>query len=361
MEADMVETRRCTKCILPAHYPNISFDEHDVCNFCLEASKEKLPTKKSKSELENLIKKYKGKSRKYDVVVGLSGGKDSSYVAYYLKNNYELRILGLHYDIGYSSAYATENLESLVEKLDIDLLTVRPNPSFLKKLFAHFLRTRGEFCSVCNNLGYLIGASFSWGQKQSMGFSPLMVGGWSKQYEFQPGISVTSMQYFFENLTPELLEELRVQPFIEGKVVSRFMGLKDPRQAQIGTAEYDELGEYAMDFIQLPDYIEWNIREIPYILSEKIGWKHPSDVHESHFDCTLFPIKEYLKFNKYGLTQETIKNSQLIREGLMTREEALERMSLEQTTEPAIFSYFLRTLGLSRDEVNWQAEWSRRI
>lgn len=192
----MVETRRCTKCILPADYPDITFDEHDVCNFCVAASQENEPPKKSKSQLDSIIKKYKGKSKKYDVVVGLSGGKDSSYVAYYLKAEYDAKILGLHYDIGYSSEYATQNLETLVEKLDIDLITIRPHPSFLKKLFAHFLRRRGEFCSVCNNLGYLIGASFSWNQKRSLGFSPLMVGGWSKQYEFQPGISVTSMQYF---------------------------------------------------------------------------------------------------------------------------------------------------------------------
>lgn len=355
----MTGTIRCTRCILHDIYPDITFDEQGVCNFCSEATREKQQTRSPKSQLDGIIRKHKGKCEKYDAVVGLSGGKDSSYVAYYLKTEYGLRILGLHYDIGYSSSYANENLDTLVERLDIDLITIRPRPSFLRKLFSHFLRTRGEFCSVCNNLGYLIGASFSWGQKLSLGFSPLMVGGWSKQYEFQPGISVTSMEYFFENLTPELLEELKAQPFIDQEVVSRFMAVKDPRQAQIGTEAHHRLGDYAMDFIQLPDYIEWNIREIPRVLSERLGWKHPPDVHESHFDCTLFPIKEYLKFRKYGLTQETIKNSRLIREGRMSRDEAMDRMALEQTAEPAIFDSFLRELGLSRDEVNWQAEWSR--
>jgi hypothetical protein len=293
------------------------------------------------------------------VIVGLSGGKDSSYVAYYLKKEYGLKILGLHYNIGYSSLYAIQNLENVVGKLDIDLFSIRPRGNFLRKLFAHFLRERGEFCSVCNNLGYLFGASFSWSQQNTLGFTPLMVGGWSKQYEYQPGISVTSMKYFFDNLTPELLDGLKAQPFIEKEIISRYMGLEDPRQALLDTASHDKLGDYAMDFIQLPDYIEWNIREIPRILSEKLGWRHPPDVHESHFDCTLFPIKEYLKFNKYGLTQETVKNSRLIREGLMTRDEAMERMSLEQTTEPEIFDGFLRELGVSREEINWQAEWSR--
>jgi hypothetical protein len=355
----MVPMERCTKCIIPTNYPGITFDAHGVCSFCVESPTEKEVPKKPKRELDSLIKEYKGKSNKCHVIVGISGGKDSSYVAYYLKKEYGVKILGLHYDIGYSSTYATENLDALVGALDIDLISMRPHRSFLMKLFAHFLRTRGEFCSVCNNLGYLIGASFSWSQKQSLGFAPLMVGGWSKQYEFQPGISVTSMQYFFDHLSPELLEELFAQPFIEEEVVSRYMQVRDPRQAQIGTKTHRNLGEYAMGFIQLPDYIDWNIREIPYLLSENLNWKHPPDVHESHFDCTLFPIKEYLKFKKYGLTQETIKNSRLIREGLMTREEAIERMALEQTSEPAIFDSFLHELGVSKDEVNLEAEWSR--
>lgn len=357
---EMVDISRCKKCILPVTYPDIQLDKHGVCNFCLAASNEKNRSRKrSESELGRIIKAYKGKSSKYDVIVGLSGGKDSSYVAYYLKTEYDVKILGMNYDIGYRSEYAVQNLETMANKLKIDLLTIRPNNSFIKKLFAHFLRKRGEFCSVCNNLGYLIGASFSWREKLSLGFSPLMVGGWSKEYEFQHGVSVTSMDYFFENLTHELLEELIAQPFIEEKIVLGYMKLKDPRQAQIGTEEHKQLGDYAMNFIQLPDYVEWSIREIPHILSAGLDWKHPSDVHESHFDCSLFPIKEYLKFKKYGLTQETIKNSVLIREGLMSREEALQKMVLEQTTEPEIFASFLHELGLSKDDINWNAEWSK--
>ena len=356
----MSDSIRCKKCILPDTYPDIRFDTQGTCNYCLAHLKEKKePEKKSGRNLDRIIENYRGKTNKYDAIVGLSGGKDSSYVAYYLKKIYNLKILGVNYDIGYRSLYATQNLEMLTDKLEIDLLTIKPNGTFLKKLFAHFLREKGEFCSVCNNFGYLIMASLSWNQKLSMGFAPLMVGGWSKKYEFQHGVSVTSMKYFFDNLTTELFEELIVQPFIEEKVISCYMTLKDPRQAQIGTEEHKQLGDYAMDMIQLPDYITWNIREIPHILSDELGWTHPNDVHESHFDCSLFPIKEFLKYRKYGLTQETIKNSLLIREGLMTRKEAIERMQLEQTAEPKILEKFFCELGLSKNDVNWQAEWSR--
>ena len=139
----MAEIARCKLCILPETHPDIRFDERGICNFCLAASEGQKETKNhTKIELDEIIQAYKGKSEKYDAIVGLSGGKDSSYVAYYLKKEYDLKLLGMNYDIGYRSQYAIQNLEILADKLEIDLLTVRPNRGFLKKLFAHFLRNR---------------------------------------------------------------------------------------------------------------------------------------------------------------------------------------------------------------------------
>lgn len=350
---------RCKVCILPATYPDIHFNEQGVCNFCLEPNNENLPSEKElKSTLDTIVRSYYGKG-KYDAVVGLSGGKDSSYVAYYLKKEYNLRILGVNFDNGYRSEYAINNLNMLTDKLEIDLLTIRPNKSFLNKLCRHFLRKNGEFCSVCNNLGYLLIGSLCFNQRRLHGYAPLAVGGWTKKYEYQPGVSVTSMQYFFNNFTPELLEELFAQPFIEEEAVRIFMQLNDPRQTHTYSSTQEEFTRLVSTFIQLPDYVSWDLNSMPHILAENIGWQQPPNVHGSHFDCTLFPIKEFLKYRKYGLTQETIKNSVMIREGLMTRDDALKKMSLDQTEEPDIYQLFLKDLGLSVDDVNGHGEWSR--
>lgn len=356
----MNDVKRCVRCILPDTYPGIEFDGNGICSYCRQAARSPgiRDAEKTKADLDKIILSHKKRNSKYDAIVGLSGGKDSTYVAYYLKKHYDLKILGFNYDIGYRSRYAIQNLETVADKLDMDLVTLRPKKSFLVRLFTHFFKTRGEFCSVCNNLGYLIGASFVRAQKLSLGFSALAVGGWSKHYEFQQSVSVTSMRYFFENLTDELFRDLLAQPFVDNDLIMRFKQLHDPRQAQIGSEGHKQLGEYAMNFIQLPDYIDWNIREIPGILARELGWAHPEDMHESHFDCLLFPIKEYLKFRKYGLSQETIKNSVLIREGLMSRKEALARSAMEQTEEPAVLGDFLDELGLTREEINWDGEWS---
>ena len=350
--------RRCTRCILPDSHPTISFNDQGICNFCLEPIAERENYTELKKQLDKIIKSYKGKGR-YDVILGLSGGKDSTYVAYYLKKEYNLKILGFNFDNGYRSEIAIRNLSALVDNLGIDLVTVRPNQAFMKRLYGHFLKKQGEFCSVCNNLGYVYMASFCCDQKKTLGYSPLTVGGWSRIYEYQPGVSVTSLQYFFQNLNRELEEELMSQVTLDANVIRTYKRLRDPRQVKIGSKDYEENKEYLIDLIQLPDYVEWDLMRIPQILKKELGWEQPSGKHDSHFDCSLFPIKEFLKYKKFGLTQETIKNSTLIRRGVMTRNEALQRMALEQRTEPDRYQDFIDELGLHRSEINDRAEWSR--
>jgi len=353
------EITRCRRCILPSSYPGIDFDADGVCTFCRAAPSPDAmqPAAHRKTQLDAIINAYRGKGA-YDVIVGLSGGKDSSYVAWYLHNEYHLRILGINFDNGYRSEYALKNIAVLSDTLGIDVVTIGPNLKFLKKMYAHFLRRRGEFCSVCNNMGYLLVASFCRREQRLHGVSPLAVGGWSKRYEFQPGVSVTSMQYFFETLTPSLLEELMAQPFIEEAVVERYRRLHDPRQAQLETTGGAEKNAVAMDMIQLPDYIQWNMKDIPDFLEQTLGWRRPPNIHASHFDCTVFPIKGFLKYRKFGLSQETIKNSVMIREGAMSREEALARCSLDQRDEPSVYRGFLADLGLAPEDVSDDAEWS---
>ena len=154
-------------------------------------------------------------------------------------------------------------------------------------------------------------------------------------------------------------EELMSQVTLDPNVIRTYKRLRDPRQVKIGSKDYEENKQYLIDLIQLPDYVEWDLMMIPQILKKELGWEQPSGKHDSHFDCSLFPIKEFLKYKKFGLTQETIKNSTLIRRGVMTRNEALQRMALEQRTEPDSYQDFIDELGLHRSEINDKAEWSR--
>ncbi|WP_054750342.1 hypothetical protein [Ruminiclostridium josui] len=157
----------CKKCILPDYYPGIKMDEEGVCNFCrdhvhIEKLKEELESKSY--ELDGIIsdarKNRIASNGVYDAIVPISGGKDSAYVAYVLKKKYNLNILAITYDNGFLSGYAKDNVWNIANKLDIDLVVLKPKWSLMKKLFASMMRETNEFCNVCNSMGYLLVASY---------------------------------------------------------------------------------------------------------------------------------------------------------------------------------------------------------
>ena len=119
----------CTRCIMDTTDPEIEFDENGVCNHCrnydLLAPKFIKPEDVLLRELDQLVReiKNKGKGRDYDCVIGVSGGVDSSYVAYTVKQ-LGLRPLAVHMDNGWDSELAVSNIEKFLNRLNIDLYTV---------------------------------------------------------------------------------------------------------------------------------------------------------------------------------------------------------------------------------------------
>jgi N-acetyl sugar amidotransferase len=117
--------KMCTKCVLDSSESSVSFNEQGVCNYCEELGrKSKSKRTTSKEILDQLVIqiKKKGRGKEYDCIIGLSGGVDSSYVAYVAKQ-YGLRPLAVHLDNGWNNELAVSNIENICKKLDIDLYT----------------------------------------------------------------------------------------------------------------------------------------------------------------------------------------------------------------------------------------------
>jgi len=118
----------CTRCIFDSSLSGISFDNEGVCNYCrmVDSLKEQYGTGKDKGEklFKEIIAQIKkdGAGKKYDIVVGVSGGTDSSYMLV-LAKQYGLRPLAVHYDNTWNSAIATQNIFNVTKALDVDLYT----------------------------------------------------------------------------------------------------------------------------------------------------------------------------------------------------------------------------------------------
>src|SRR5205085_12395306 len=109
--------------------PDIRFDEKGICNYYYAYKKEEAESvrkgEEGRKELEEYIQRIKedGKGKPYDCIIGLSGGVDSTYVAYLCKQ-YGLRPLAVHFDNGWNSELAVKNIESMVNKCGFDLYKI---------------------------------------------------------------------------------------------------------------------------------------------------------------------------------------------------------------------------------------------
>jgi aminotransferase len=137
-------SKTCTKCVMDTSDPEIFFNEDGVCNHCISFEKllgtEWFPNNVGKNKLDKIVSKIKheGKNKKYDCIIGLSGGIDSSYLALKVKE-LGLRPLVVHVDAGWNSELAVANIESVIKYCDYDLHTQVIDWKDMKKLHLAYL------------------------------------------------------------------------------------------------------------------------------------------------------------------------------------------------------------------------------
>ena len=111
----------------------ISFDKQGYCNYCSDALATRdeyyFPNETGRQKLEELIARLKreNKEKEYDCIMGISGGLDSSYLAYLGAVKWNLRILAVHIDDGFDTELAKNNIKKLCEKAHIKLVTIKPD------------------------------------------------------------------------------------------------------------------------------------------------------------------------------------------------------------------------------------------
>lgn len=121
--------RVCVRCVMDTSDPLIEFDENGICNHCRKYDDyvSHMPSPdQNKQILDNLVKRIKadGSGKEYDCVIGLSGGVDSSYLAWYAVKKLGLRPLVVHVDTGWNSELAVNNIQNIVQKLKLDMHTL---------------------------------------------------------------------------------------------------------------------------------------------------------------------------------------------------------------------------------------------
>ena len=314
--------KRCKKCILNENFPGIEFDEDGVCNFCREEQESEVSDLANEYEDKflNLIDRFKGKNT-YDCIAAFSGGKDSSYTLYLLKEKYKLNILAFNYDNWYQSKFAQKNIKQIVKKLDIDLINFLPLANVYKKILKTVINNNfyslksiqraSDICTTC--ISIIRFACLKIALEKEI---PFVIFGMS------PGQSPISTSIFKTNpLILKSMQGIVLKPLREklGSQVDSFFL----------TEKYFNQSFYPY-IINPLSFSSYNKNKI-YAIIKKFGWQEPDDTDPNSTNCLLNSLANQIHIDKYGFNPYAYELSTLIRKGYMTRQEALERIQKGQS------------------------------
>ncbi|MFC2061057.1 hypothetical protein ACFLUV_00935 [Elusimicrobiota bacterium] len=319
--------KRCAICVLPEKFPGIKFDDQGKCNYCAAFKGPEKMEEEKKSYYEKFLKLIKGisNSGKYDCTLSYSGGKDSSYTLYVLKEIYNLRVLALVMDNGFMSEKALENADTVTSKLGIDCRVVKPDFNILKKIFSYAaenpmyssktLERASTICTSC--IGLVKSIFLKIAVEENI---PLMAWGWS------PGQA--PLRSSIMKINPSLFRSMQ-------------KALKDPMKDVAG----DSIDQYFLDDSCFEDtesfpysvsplaFMEYSEKKI-YDKLEELGWMTPGDVDGNSTNCLLNSYANQVHIKKYGFHPYVFEIASMVRMGIMSREKGI--IKLEDTGDEKV-------------------------
>ena len=298
----------------------------------LERLRQQLDTKK----LESLFNKIKQdcKDDPYDCLVGVSGGLDSSYIIY-LGHKYGLRMLGVHIDDGLDTEVAKQNIRSLCEKAQVDLINVQPDPEQYRDLTVSFFKAAVPGLALPQD--NLILAALTDAVKRYKLKYLLHGTNMSMECILQSGNAYTAadsthIRAIQKQFSGKPIDKLRLTNTFEDSILKRL--------------RKDVIRVYPLDMI---DYrFDQSLRELEEFCGyEYYGGKHHESVLCRFLQCWYLP-------EKYGVDKRKSHLSSLIASGQLTREEALETLKVggypSEEMKEADFNVLAAFLGISREE-----------
>lgn len=334
----MSQYKMCSKCIMDTTDPEITFDDNGVCNHCkryeIELPKRVFRGVEAEQKLLKKIEAIKraGKNKEYDCIIGVSGGVDSTYVAY-LTKELGLRPLAIHFDNGWNSELAVSNIEKVLNKLNIDLLTYVIDWEEFKNLQLSFLKAStpdGEIPTdhainallfreaAKHNIKHIInGMNFA---TESMAIKMWAYGHSDWKY-------IRSIHKLFGS------SSLKRYPHYNFFNLFYWVFIRK------------------IEVVSILNYINYEKDEVMKLIQDKLDWvyyggKHYESVYTRFYQGYVLPVKFNIDKRKGHL-------SDLIKSGQLSREKALEEIKAEGYSQE-LFNidkpFVLKKLELTEEE-----------
>jgi len=324
---------RCSKCVLPDNTPNIVFDQDGVCSYCHTYQKYQY---KGEAGFLKALDSFRRPDSKYDCLVGLSGGRDSSYLLLKLVKDYGMKVLAVNYENPFTVPQAKVNIENAIQALGVDLVSFRDGDDRHRSICRDAVTAWFQRPSVALIPIVCIGCKPAWvgiygiAKEHDIhciasGGNPFEVISFKKELV---GISrdeapqraffkyFYSLREMFKNhayFRPTLILAL-MRGYLLGNPYSFGLRMLSPN----------------ITWIELFNYVEWNEQEIMSRIKTELGWKSPPEKKSTwRFDCRVKYLVDFMYMKTLGMTDKDDFYAKMVREGLISRRDALQRLQEE--------------------------------
>lgn len=324
----------CTRCIYDTKVPRITFNQKGVCSYC-EMSDNLIEmystgSDAGQNELNKIIEKIKkdGKNKKYDSVIGVSGGTDSSFMMHIAVKEWGLRPLAVHYDNTWNSSIATENIKKVANKLKIDLFTIVVENKESDDIFRSFFKAGVPEIDAPTDLGF---AETHYRAASKYGIKYVLEG-----HSFiEEGVSPLSTMYFDGKYIKSIHKKfgsmkMKTYPLMDFKAFMKWSLFKRIKK------------------IRPFWYMKYSKEKAMELLKKEYDWKYYGGHHLEN-RMSAFMHSYYLP-KRFNIDQRNNMLSALVRNGAMDRKEALEIYGKAPHIEVDLVEYFKKRLNLSDED-----------
>jgi hypothetical protein len=339
--------RRCKKCVLPESFPFIEFDDHGICNYCNSYERIHL---QDRSSLEQTLDACRSKSGEIDCIVSLSGGRDSCYGLHYVKKELRMNPIAYSYDWGMITDLGRRNQARLCGKLGVEHLLVSAD---IKKKRA-YIRKNVE----------------AWLKKPDLGIIPLFMAG-DKQYFYYANKIMKQYKLRMLVMAENQMERAHFKAGFCGikhrstNKPAYFLNISDKiklalyygkqylsNPSYINASLFDTICAYTSyymiphNYLYLFNYVRWDEEEIISTLRREYDWELATDTTSTwRIGDGTAAFYNYIYYMVAGFTEIDAFRSNQIREGMITRDAALDLIRDENRPRFASIEWYAQTIG----------------